>query len=233
MKKLLFCLVLAVALVALVGSAQAGVVKGSLHDLSTNNTRTSSTSVHLTGGTGYATQVCRFCHAPHGNSTVAPLWARVTDNTGYTMYSSATMDMTIAGAPQGVSLACLSCHDGVTALDAFLSAPYKWPSGAVDGNGTVIGKNLTQDGSHYVLGKDLTGDHPISITYDTSKDAAFNAASATSTGRQVVGTLPLYGSGKDQVECGSCHNPHDFDTAKPFLRMSNDNSAMCLTCHIK
>jgi predicted CXXCH cytochrome family protein len=34
------------------------------------------------------------------------------------------------------------------------------------------------------------------------------------------------------VQCGSCHNPHAYDDiAKPFLRKSNANSALCRTCH--
>ncbi|MFQ6079522.1 MAG: cytochrome c3 family protein [Thermodesulfobacteriota bacterium] len=32
------------------------------------------------------------------------------------------------------------------------------------------------------------------------------------------------------MECGSCHNPHD-NSIRPFLRNTNENSALCLTCH--
>jgi len=34
------------------------------------------------------------------------------------------------------------------------------------------------------------------------------------------------------MECASCHDVHDNGIA-PFLRLSNDASAMCLTCHNK
>lgn len=39
------------------------------------------------------------------------------------------------------------------------------------------------------------------------------------------------------VECGSCHDPHNSSTASPtqvaFLRVSNQASQVCTTCHIK
>ena len=38
------------------------------------------------------------------------------------------------------------------------------------------------------------------------------------------------GSGPS-VECASCHDPHTETTT--FLRTSNDDSAVCLACHIK
>ena len=33
------------------------------------------------------------------------------------------------------------------------------------------------------------------------------------------------------VECASCHDPHSSNTT--FLRISNNSSALCLTCHVK
>lgn len=35
-----------------------------------------------------------------------------------------------------------------------------------------------------------------------------------------------------RVECSSCHNPHDNGLGS-FLRMSNEGSALCFSCHIK
>ena len=42
----------------------------------------------------------------------------------------------------------------------------------------------------------------------------------------------------DKVQCASCHDPHDPDERNeqgrdPFLRTSNRESALCLTCHAK
>ena len=150
------------------------------------------------------------------------------------MYSSPAIDMTIAGSAQGVSLACLSCHDNTIGLDNVINIPTSQfgnvtPAGAVISScatgchtGTGAG-GLNFEGT--VIGTDLTNDHPISLTYDPGQDPNFFPVS---NGK--VGVLPLYGANKDQVECASCHNPHD-NSNRPFLRMSNDNSAMCLTCH--
>jgi predicted CXXCH cytochrome family protein len=77
------------------------------------------------------------------------------------------------------------------------------------------------------LGSDLSNDHPVSVTYDTTKDPAF----VTPVSGAVNG-LPLFGAGKNQVECASCHNVHD-NTNAPFLRTTNGGSALCLRCHIK
>ena len=212
-------------MVMLAGNADAAGIAGSKHDLSalTGNAYKSS-------GTG-ADQLCSFCHTPHfGTSDTAnlPLWNRTIATSGYTMYSSSTIDMTIAAQPQGVSAACLSCHDGVVALDELLNKPGSGLTGpsltftpALTGNRL----NAAQNPAAFIA-QDLKNDHPVSITYDTTKDTKFIPAV---NGK--VGVLPLYGTAKNQVECGTCHNVHDA-TISPFLRTSNAGSALCLTCHI-
>ncbi len=68
-------------------------------------------------------EVCVYCHTPHGAATDAPLWNRALPATGgYTPYASSTIDTNI-GQPDGISLACLSCHDGTIAVDAIRNAP--------------------------------------------------------------------------------------------------------------
>ncbi len=182
------------------GTAVA-VVLNTAHDLRGTNT--------ADGG-----QTCIYCHTPHGASSFAPLWNRQQQVTTYTMYSSPTIDMTIAGQPQDNSLGCLSCHDGTLALDALINFP------AASSAGT-IGAGPEN------LGADLSNDHPISVTYDPTQDPEFNAA----VGGQVSG-LQLFGAGANQVECGTCHSVHD-NTNAPFLRISNAGSALCTACHIK
>jgi hypothetical protein len=88
----------------------------------------------LSSGTS---EVCVFCHTPHGGRTDvagggAPLWNRAlppsaTSGAGaFTVYTSPNFDNDLGSAtagPKGVSLACLSCHDGTIALDALINAP--------------------------------------------------------------------------------------------------------------
>ncbi len=78
-------------------------------------------------------QVCVYCHTPHGanNSTGGlgmPLWNR-TVNMGlnYELYNTPTT-LGLAGEqnvthPGPASLTCLSCHDGVTAIDSIINMP--------------------------------------------------------------------------------------------------------------
>jgi predicted CXXCH cytochrome family protein len=81
------------------------------------------------------------------------------------------------------------------------------------------------------FGTDLSNDHPIGITYDNTAtgDTAFvdPAVVATNLGVPLATALP-----GTKVECSSCHSVHD-TTYMPFLRISNDNSAICLACHVK
>ncbi len=159
--------------------------------------------------------ICVYCHTPHNGdvTSTAPLWNRVNNTTpgAFTMYGSPTIDMTVAGDPGDISLACLSCHDGATAY-----------------NNTVV-NNLSLSAAGVMVaplavGLDgLGNDHPISVTYDNTLDTAFNAQPTT---------LAFYGAGSNVLECATCHNPHEATNAS-FLRVTNNNSSLCLTCHIK
>jgi hypothetical protein len=81
-------------------------------------------------------EICVFCHTPHGGQqqltgqtggAPAPLWNRALppSDVTFTPYSSPNFDArgTTPGIPKGVSLACLSCHDGVIAFDSLINAP--------------------------------------------------------------------------------------------------------------
>jgi hypothetical protein len=75
-------------------------------------------------------EVCVFCHTPHGAAPTvqggAPLWNRNVQNSStYQAYSAPNFEAagTTPGQPKGVSLACLSCHDGAIAIDALVNAP--------------------------------------------------------------------------------------------------------------
>lgn len=206
MKTVNFLKLTVAALFLVSGAVSAQQISGTSHDLGTG------------GNTTDNGQICVYCHTPHNASTVdpsPPLWNKVFTETLFTIYGSSTIDNPI-DQPEGVSLACLTCHDGTLALDAMINPP----SNFTPNNNTIPGGGL---------GTDLSNDHPISIGYSLGADADFNDPATVTT------TLPLFPGIQDanyQVECGSCHNVHD-DTINPFLRISNDNSALCLTCHVK
>lgn len=166
-------------------------------------------------------EVCVYCHTPHGGDVSAPLWNRGFSTATYQMYDathSSTIDMTVDGQPTGISLACLSCHDGTVGLDVITNTPNSYTGGAAVGTTLPAGR-LTN------LGTDLRDDHPVSVLYDPGQDPAFNSAGSISSAGLVLDV-----DGK--VQCGTCHNPHTAAN-RPFLRLSNAGSALCLTCHQK
>jgi len=208
------------------GFAVAGLV-GSKHDLSTATTD----------------EPCVFCHTPHyANDAVTPLWNRnITDMTAFTMYSSPTIDGTIDSVPNPPSLACLSCHDGVSAegdasavnsTDTHTLRNAPGPGGVPDINSFPNCNQChnTGDGIYprrlWRIGANLMDDHPISITYPTpTQDPDFNTPPDPVRGWP---NLKLF-NGK--VECPTCHDPHNGQPL--FLRITNDYSQLCLTCHKK
>jgi hypothetical protein len=124
------------------------------------------------------TQICVFCHTPHGatNSPGAPLWNRALSGATYTTYSSSSLDAeTIAGQlaqPAGSSKLCLSCHDGTLAISSVNVLAGQTNAtisitGAGPGDTMPPGEGL-QTGFTRNLGTDLSNDHPISLTFDTT-----------------------------------------------------------------
>lgn len=177
-------------------------------------------------------EVCVYCHTPHGGQTNAPLWNRQFATATFTMYNDATggsseLDMTFAAQPTGVSLACLSCHDGTIGIDVIINRPNASAATSIGGTLTDIYGGVDPD-SLKILGVDLRNDHPISMSYDPALDPQFSTV-ATIEGAG----LKLFddAGGSNMVQCATCHNPHTENAT--FLRIDNAGSALCLTCHNK
>jgi predicted CXXCH cytochrome family protein len=205
---LLMIAIVSVLMVAQIAKA-ATPITNSKHDLRTAST--STTAAALKGGT----DLCVYCHTPHSaTSNTVPLWNRSVIVPTYTVYASTTLNATV-GQPAGVSAACLTCHDGTLAVDAYGGS-----------TGTPTTKKITSDA---LLGTDLSNDHPISFTYDAALVGLDSGLVTPSSATLVVTGIPLFSS---KMECASCHSVHD-NTNAPFLRVSNAGSALCLKCHIK
>lgn len=165
-------------------------------------------------------EVCLPCHTPHNADTSvsnAPLWNHeLTQVVAYTLYASATLNST-PGQPGGISKLCLSCHDGTVAIDSY---------------GGTTGSEMISAGK--LIGTDLRGVHPISITYDTAlstTDSGLNDPAGTDSG--LGGTIQQDLLFANQMECASCHDVHDSAGHARLLRVSNQGSGLCLTCHNK
>jgi predicted CXXCH cytochrome family protein len=175
--------------------------------------------VRVAGTTG---DLCSACHTPHNAnaSFQALLWNRsLPAATSFQVYDSTVNPdfkggaVSLAGGTQ-VSLLCLSCHDGTTALNTVLQpAP-----GTSLMTSKITGSSL--------LGTDLRNDHPVAFSYD----AAATAPGAKLVANPDITKVKLFGAtGSRRVECGSCHDAHS--TAAAFLRTPNTNSQLCLACH--
>ena len=80
-------------------------------------------------------EVCVYCHTPHGandsqDAARMPLWNRtVNPSLTYRVYTDAiatTLQLAgdqVATDPGPASLTCLSCHDGITAIDSIINMP--------------------------------------------------------------------------------------------------------------
>lgn len=261
----------AVCVFALLGGISHAGVQGGKHDL----------SLLGTGMYQFDTfQTCVFCHTPHGanvnfknvtywdtntNAYVQPvgayptlLWNRsLPTATAFTTYSSNSMDANTSQV-RVYSLMCMSCHDGVSALNVLQNYPNDSvpaggppaPSGDDQFGDTFHGQagfgwgpNIGERDPAADTGiTNLANDHPISIDYENSQGGGLQTPDNTA-GTVGASNLPLYSkpsspATKSSLECSTCHDVHNEGSPGaggkfPFLRISNDNSALCLNCHLK
>lgn len=227
MRSLLKVLVAVVVAVPAIASAQ---IAGTKHNLSS----TSGNTVRATT----ETQICKFCHAPHGVGAANQqlLWNRATGTTvGFTAATTTTSGTALpgAGAIGAGSLACLSCHDGVAALGNVTAG------GPITMQGTMTTGNVGAGGT-------LNGNHPISVpypgistTYNGNAIGANIPAGTYNNPPTAAANIRLFVVGADTgIECASCHNAHGASNGAGgifpfFLRSTNVGSALCLGCHNK
>lgn len=222
-------------------------------------------------------QVCVFCHTPHGASSgIKPstilnasgtgdkvggqrpmlLWNRrlptTTGASKYVPYTSSSMS-TPGSEIRAYSLLCLSCHDGVSAMNVLLNYPESWNEQLEDTFGVgntmsqifnadnpfgwgpnIGGRNSTNDPIN------LSNDHPISFDYTTAHpdislgglNSPDNTQGYVSDTRVKLFPNPTNMSQKSSLECSTCHDVHN-EAIAPFLVMPNENSGLCRVCHKK
>src|SRR5581483_8121127 len=98
-------------------------------------------NINAVPGPAGTTEVCVFCHTPHGANQEgvkfrAPIWNRTLSSAQYQMYDQVWSKSFEArpnnpGHPTGYSRLCLSCHDGTIALGSVLN---KQGSGGLNGS---------------------------------------------------------------------------------------------------
>lgn len=216
-------------------------IRATLHNLSKNGSGSTKASAE--------TQVCVFCHTPHNAAPTSstpgfnkPLWNRAT-NTGYTRYTSASLDATANGyidQPGGSSLLCLSCHDGTVALGEVRVLPKNTGTPSTNTSITMDGGITTMPAGYgantgytRIIGKDLSNDHPISITYDDTLAINDGELVRMDTSQRDVGpTIPntpvVYGAVIGVRTIGGGQKP-----LLPLERTGTNGAGQvqCATCH--
>lgn len=202
-------------------------------------------------------EVCIFCHTPHGGTMNTPLWNRALPTGAFTHYTSSTLTSTVGAANRAVSpesLLCMSCHDGVTAMNSIINNSNRTGAAPDTAANLVPMFGLTTGGAigSIIIGgvlqpdtRNLSDDHPISFSYllalgDGNATNLHTLQDAKNAGVRFFGPEVANSTGS-RVECSSCHDPHVNYTAanggnaaySPFLITPNTGSALCLACHIK
>ena len=187
------------------GAVAFGGIAGTAHDFSA-------------AGWNSSGEICLPCHVPHNAQTGAGgesmvLWNHALTTQTFEMYT--TLAGHTSGQPEGSSKMCLSCHDGVTAIDNY------------GGNEGYFNNVRIPGWRSTVMGTDLRDDHPIGIQYPPPDNLPGYKDKSTFSGVRVV---PV--DGVDRVECTSCHDPHN-NVRGNFLRQTMDSSTLCMECHDK
>jgi len=216
------------------------------------------TKHNLTGTDGGPVMnVCIFCHTPAGdpNAAAEPSWNANSgdDHTTFTTFDDlGRLDPDRDGATGTVSVACLSCHDdaqafGVTTLsfDHPFGVAYRGvilegidldqlPSQSTDAFGEITLVQGSVNAPARFATRTVAANGFRVPTYGIIDDSPTWWVDTGLEGRQRT-DIKLYSRhfGDDVtvpfIECASCHDPHT--ETETFLRIENQGSALCLSCH--
>lgn len=204
------------------------------------------------GLTVAAEEVCVFCHTPQlspgpaGRSALSaqPAWQPSLSNSHSFVIFDDIGRMQFGDRPAvgSQSIACLSCHDANQAFsvqaaesDHPFGIPYR---GFTKGRERLPQEELVTDQAPSRPAKYLKSLDEFRVPSRGMVDRRslwWVSAGGVSAVR-TRSDLPLYARPSvngdvPYVECSSCHDPHVPN--KLFLRVSNEGSRLCLTCHDK
>lgn len=231
-----FYIALAALLIMHASVGLAGVAD-TKHNLSTSGTGTYKSATE--------TEVCKFCHTPHGSIVGTPLWNHENTVTTFARFSSATLvidtDNTFKYRDDiaGASKLCMGCHDGVTALGALA-----WVTIA------------DVSPSNYLAATDLRNKHPVSFVYNGATVTAITGIKGSRYGLPDADGAAFPGNNTiinsfvaekvrregARVECTICHDPHTNNASAadaallPFWVSSSltgydSHDSVCVACH--
>jgi len=233
---------LALGLLLLAASSASAQIANSRHDMSFGSTTAGPKATTPTD-----TQICIFCHTPHHALQQDVIWNHaVSLNATSGWAAGTTRSGTVLPTDlHAASKACITCHDGSVALGEVNNV-----GGGASGTIATTAPGTMPLAYQVGASGDMTGNHPVSIPY--AGEGASNAVADGTVGNYYAtttascengGTCTAGPSGASinlivngaeaDVECGSCHEPHNKYANNYFLRVSESGSAICLACHNK
>lgn len=198
-----------------------------------------------------ASDVCVFCHTPSISGkppTHPPVWQRsIGTDLVFTIYDDIGRLGLGKDSVGSQSIACLSCHDSnqaraisKTSEDHPFGVPYQ--GSAKHRPQRLMPRQASdEDNAPAIHAKRLvaTEDFRDASQGTVENHTVWWVSTTGITARRTRNDLPLYvrrdresgGQPQPFIECGSCHDPHSNNDL--FLRLPNDGSRLCLTCHTK
>jgi hypothetical protein len=187
-------------------------------------------------------------HVISGVLDYSPLWNHELSRTNFVGYNNGVMmdsgentgdqghvlnAASVGGGTKiaGVSLLCMSCHDGVIAMNA-----YSQITGSKENKGNSNEGSPIVNSSAAFLG-DMNNHHPMGFDYKAVQtvDAEIASTDTIMVPRSniTIGDLLFNDQTMECVTCHDVHNTANQPGAERFLWRTNDKSNFCLTCHLK
>jgi hypothetical protein len=225
----------------------------------------------LLAPTQSTSEICVFCHTPHHtrSGAVGPLWNRGSNEATFTAYAGTIGDdyassggfSNNAYAPGAASLACMSCHDGVTQFDVLVNAPgmggvtfdgadtaslgwtFREKQGSTFGDTHRLTIGADTNGNASV---DLSNDHPVGMEYRGGEVASLRPASTIIANIDLIGGAFMEGdelpTGLDAASFDGSNLSQNLwavygflksdATIQMLLKGSGDRATVeCGTCH--
>lgn len=167
------------------------------------------------------TQICIFCHTPHGATPQSILWNRLapTRMGSFPLYNSTPIAIDDVGIrdtsqykddgsveyPNGATKLCLSCHDGATAIGLLADGTaINMTADFITDPAKIFDPTLTPPNT-----EDFSRTHPVSFVYNGMVRDYINGAGGKSGYKLPTPADPLVRlDGQDRMQCTTCHNPH-------------------------
>ena len=238
---------------ALAWGAPGDGLLGTSHDFSGKS---------VTGGNSetFTTGLCTFCHTPHRAISTLLLWNHTLSTATYSWdvpkTTAGTTFPTFTGDTyKGPTAKCLSCHDGSVAIGDVAWFGEGKPAAPLDTTKHTWPDPFNVGATGGVLGS-MKGNHPVAMPYPYQN--AQNTYNGSTTGNGAVlaewqatpfANIRMFNddgsgnitagvvAGKTGIECSSCHDPHNKAAVDDFFLRGtiggNDQTYLCLKCHIK